>query len=252
MQANKISLSNSDGRDYFYQRMAETESANMSKANWANGGMFGCDFSKYNVRFTEENMQLWLTDALDSSKYDYAFSGAEYRSNDYFGYGMYVVDMKPAKADGIVSSFFIFTREDDGSNWDEIDIEFLGKDTTRVQFNFYSDGCGKHEYMYELGFDASEEFHRYGFLWLSDRIIWTVDDTPVYMVTSKDSMIPDSQGRIMMNIWNGNNSEKTINWLGQYRGSVDIHADYNYFVYTPYEGDEIDLEFQGGERISND
>lgn len=48
-----------------------------------------------------------------------------------------------------------------------IDIEILGKDTTKVQLNYYTDGVGKHEYMYDLGFDSSEAFHTYGFDWHS-------------------------------------------------------------------------------------
>lgn len=46
----------------------------------------------------------------------------------------------------------------------EIDIEVLGKDTTKVQFNYYTNGVGNHEYMYDLGFDASEGFHTYGLI----------------------------------------------------------------------------------------
>lgn len=40
---------------------------------------------------------------------------------------------------------------------DEIDVEVLGKDTTKVQFNYYTNGTGNHEYLYDLGFDASED-----------------------------------------------------------------------------------------------
>ena len=31
------------------------------------------------------------------------------------------------------------------ARWDEIDIEFLGKDTPKVQFNYYTNGQGNHE-----------------------------------------------------------------------------------------------------------
>ena len=63
--------------------------------------------------------------------------------------------MKPIKNDGVVSSFFTYTGPSDGTRWDEIDIEFLGKNTTQVQFNYYTNGVGNHEYLYNLGFDVT-------------------------------------------------------------------------------------------------
>ena len=56
----------------------------------------------------------------------------------------------------------------------------LGKDTTKVQFNYYTNGVGNHEYMYDLGFDASEGYHTYGFDWQKDSITWYVDGKAVY------------------------------------------------------------------------
>ena len=95
------------------------------------------------------------------------YSGAEFRTfnQNRYHYGLYEVCMKPAKSDGIVSSFFTYTGpyDEPKTQWDEIDIEFLGKDTAKVQFNYYVDSKGGHEYLYDLGFDASEDFHVYAF-----------------------------------------------------------------------------------------
>ena len=227
---NSDNLSFDQGRA-FVEVLAGYDEKNMQKADWANGGFFGCDFSENNVRFVDGIMKLFLTGPAPGAKYLY--SGAEYRSREKFGYGLYMVRMKPVKNVGVVSSFFTFTREDDGSNWDEIDIEFLGKDTSRVQFNFYSDGVGHHELLYNLGFDASDEFHDYGFLWTRDAIIWYVDSLPIYAVNSLEYNIPDSPGKIMMNVWNGNNTDKTLSWLGEYDGKGNLYAEYESFTYLP-------------------
>lgn len=217
----------------YHQQLVKFDPSDMELADWANGGFFGCDFIEDNVRFEEDHLELWLTRASSDSKRDIEYSGAEYRTKNAYGYGLYTVKMKPVKNDGVVSSFFTYTRNSDKSNWDEIDIEFLGKDTSSVQFNFYSDGIGDHEYVFDLGFDASADFHEYGFLWLKDKIIWFVDSSPVYMVTDEDCDIPDTAGKIMMNVWNGANEKSTIKWLNKYDGTTDIHADYRSFVYTP-------------------
>lgn len=54
--------------------------------------------------------------------------------------------MMPIKADGVDTGFFMYTGPSDNDPWDEIDFEFLGYDTTKVQLNYYTDGVGGHEY----------------------------------------------------------------------------------------------------------
>lgn len=137
----------------------------MHKADgWSNGDMFNCTWRADNVWFDG-----YLNLKIDRDYATGGYSGGEYRTNDTFGYGMYDVSLKAIKNDGVVTSFFTYTGPSDGTVWDEIDIEILGKDTTKVQFNYYTNGVGNHEYVYDLGFDASQGFHQYGFLWLPGR-----------------------------------------------------------------------------------
>jgi endoglucanase len=131
--------------------------------------------------------------------------------------------MKAAKCPGVISSFFTYT----GRPWDEIDIEFLGDDTTRVQFNYYTKGKGHHEYIYHLGFDASEDFHEYAFDWREDSITWYVDGKAVYKAT-KD--IPTTPGQIMMNIWNV--ADSSADWAGRFDESyLPLRAEYQWIGY---------------------
>ncbi len=122
----------------------------------------------------------------------------------------------------MVSSFFTYTGPSDGNPWDEIDIEFLGKDTTKVQFNYFTDGKGSHEHLYDLGFDASEEFHKYGFLWQTDSITWYVDGEAVYTATDN---IPQTPSKIMLNTWPGTGVDS---WLNAFDGTVPLTAEYHH------------------------
>ena len=192
---------------------------------WSNGGMFDCTWSKNNVSFSNGKMNLSIKGNSWSG-----YTGAEYRTKQAFGFGMYDVSMKPIKNDGVVSSFFTYTGPSDGTVWDEIDIEFLGKDTTKVQFNYYTRGQGNHEYVYDLGFDASQGFHQYGFYWDSSSITWYVDKKPVYTATRD---IPQTPGRIMMNVWNGTGVEE---WLNRYNGVAPLTAQYDWISYTKPDG----------------
>ena len=178
--------------------------------------MFNCTWSPNNVAF--QNGQMKLTIDRNGSGY----TGGEYRTKKYYGYGLYQVNMKPIKNSGVVSSFFTYTGESDGTKWDEIDIEFLGYDTTKVQFNYYTNGQGNHEYLYNLGFDASQSFHTYGFDWNQGSITWYVDGKAVYTATNN---IPDTPGKIMMNVWPGTGVD---NWLKPYDGRTGISAYYDW------------------------
>lgn len=214
---------------------------------WSNEGVFDNTYwNEDNVTYNDGKMELSITDNPNpdpSGKYKY-YTG-ESRTTNHFQYGSFSVKMKPMKAVGTCSAFFAYTgssfdgnEDEQPDQWEEIDIEFLGKYHNRVQFNYYSieggEGVG-HEYWYDLGFDATEEYHEYGFLWEEDRIVWFVDGEAVYEAT-KD--IPSTPLRIFTNAWAGNS--EAAGWMDTFKG-VDANTCTAYY-------DEIgwaDLEGNG-------
>lgn len=189
---------------------------------WSNEGVFNCVWMKENCTFNDKKMQL----TIKNNEGKYPYSAAEYRSKDFYGYGRYEVSMKAIKNDGVVSSFFTYTGPSDNNPWDEIDVEILGKDTTKVQFNYYTNGKGNHEFMYDLGFDASEDFHTYAFEWSENKITWYVDGQEAY---SADKDIPVTEGKIMMNAWNGKNVD---GWLKPFDDStLPLSAEYQWIAF---------------------
>ncbi|MGN0613976.1 MAG: glycoside hydrolase family 9 protein [Porcipelethomonas sp.] len=189
---------------------------------WTNGSPFDCGWYASNAAFADNALNLTI-DKDASGKYNY--SAAEYRTKSFYGYGYYETSMQAIKNDGVVSSFFTYTGPSDNNPWDEIDVEILGKDTTKVQFNYYTNGVGGHEYMYDLGFDASEGFHRYGFDWQPDHITWYVDGKAVYTASSN---IPSTPAKIMMNVWPGIGVDS---WLNPYNGNTPLTAKYQWVTF---------------------
>ena len=196
---------------------------------WTNGSCFDCYWYKGNTSLDNGMLSLSIDAPKSSSP---LYSGAEYRTADFYGYGYYETSMQAIKNPGVVSSFFTYTGPSDNNPWDEIDIEILGKDTTKVQFNYYTNAQGNHEFMYDLGFDASEGFHTYGFDWQPDHIDWYVDGQKVY---SANQNIPSTPGKIMMNTWPGvsdpNNKDNVIDWLQAYDGKTPLTAHYLWVTY---------------------
>lgn len=239
---------------------------------WSNGDVFNVVWKSHNVHYengimrlgiTEEKANAWLNDV----EVEFNYTAGEARTENYYHYGDYEVSMKPSANGGTASTFFVCTGPYDLKDGvpnahDEIDIEFLGKDTTHVQFNFFVNGVGGNEYMYDLGFDAAEEFHTYGFRWLPDSITWFVDGEPVYKVTTDKSaeegknlrvvdVLPQTAGRMLANYWCGN--ERAWGWMGAYNGEAKDNGTQYQWIATSAEGAPLNPPAQppvdGGDEI---
>ncbi|MBQ6180466.1 MAG: glycoside hydrolase family 16 protein, partial [Ruminococcus sp.] len=202
----------------------------MASDGWSNQSMFNCFWHKENTSYDGGVLNLTIDQRRYDSKYPdsakYPYSAGEYRTKDFYGFGYYETSMQAIKNDGVVSSFFTYTGESDNNPWDEIDVEILGKDTTKVQFNYFSNSKGEHEFTYDLGFDASQGFHTYGFDWQRDHITWYVDGKPVHTAYQD---IPQTPGKIMMNVWPGTGVDE---WLKPFNGRTPLTARYQWVTYN--------------------
>lgn len=202
---------------------------------WTNGDPFWVGWRADHIRFLDGSLVLRLDDqpcASDNAQCSgRPYASGEYRTNAFYHYGRVDGRLKAAEGEGIVTSLFIYTGPTDRNPHDEIDIEILGKDTTRMQINYYTNGVGGHETLVSLGFDAAQDFHTYSFEWLPDVINWYVDGVLVHTKTKTDGPLPTTPGRIMMNLWSGIGVDS---WLGSfsYLGSP-IDAYYDWIKFAP-------------------
>lgn len=203
--------------------MDSFDSAGWEKADWTNGSMFNCGWKPDHVSFSDGKLVLALD---DTPSYGRPYSSGEYRTRDTFGYGTFEVRMMAARGSGTVSSFFLYT----GTPWDEIDVEILGKDTTKVQFNYFVGSTGGHEKVIDLGFDAAADYHTYAFEWQPDAIRWYVDGELKHEVTGTPSTLPSHAMQIMMNLWPGTGVD---GWLGPFSYGGPLFARYDSVKYTP-------------------
>ena len=81
-------------------------------------------------------------------------------------------------------------------------------------------------HLHNLGFDASQGFHTYGFDWQADHITWYVDGRAVYTAYNDISSTP---GKIIMNAWPGKGVDA---WLAPYNGRTPLYAYYDWISYN--------------------
>lgn len=149
-----------------------------------------------------------------------AACGSRFRSTTRFADGSFQADIKTAAGDtsGLVTSFYLSSLEGSGIQ-SEIDFEFLGKDKTKVQTNFYHKGVGGHEMMHDLGFDSSKAFHNYRIEYSKERIRWYVDSRLIREVLSRGlAEYPDLPVYLYASVWNAANINAG-GWAGRYTGS---------------------------------
>lgn len=215
---------------------AEVGSATHRDADWFRSnfeirrGWIGTAWRRSNAEFSHDHLALRLAPVTDNST-EKDFIGAEVQSRGVHGFGRYEVVMRPARAHGVISSFFTYTGPHFGDPHDEIDIEFLGRDTTRMWVLAFSGGQKLPGEFLELGFDAADAPHLYAFEWKANEIIWFVDGTEVYRVQSATPSVPRTPSKIYMNIWAGGPEQR--NWSGVAPADTQAEAQYYCVSFQP-------------------
>ncbi|MEU2296240.1 glycoside hydrolase family 16 protein [Streptomyces antibioticus] len=202
--------------------------------NWTNGSMFNVGWRADHTWFSGGVMGINLDNATcPSGCSGKPYASGEYRSNDLFTYGRFEARLQPVKRPGTVTGFFTYTGPSDGQPWDEIDVEILGKNTTQMQTNYFTNGVGGHETVINLGFDASAGFHDYAIEWWNQGTInWFVDGKLVHQENGSRGALPTHPMRIMTNLWPGIGVDS---WLDPfvYPGTT-LTARFDRLKYTKY------------------
>ncbi|MEO9971981.1 MAG: family 16 glycosylhydrolase [Hyphomonadaceae bacterium] len=197
----------------------------------ATGTVQATDWKSDNAIYGADGLSLKLEHAPGRPN---KYHSGEIQTRQTYGYGRYEVLMRPAKATGTVSSFFTYTGPYHGDPHDEVDIEFLGEDTTKIFLNYFRNGrVGEHQTL-DLPFDAAEEFHLYAFEWRPDAITWFVDGQPLHQTKIHETGIPRTPGLIIVNLWSG--LPRLRSWHGTPDFTDPVQAQYGCISFQPIGG----------------
>lgn len=197
------------------------------------------------VTIEDGYLRLGLEPASSPTADGREYIGGELRTLEFFGYGRFEARIRFAPGSGVVSSLFTFydhyADPDLPENWNEIDIEFLGKDPSHVQFNVIhwneANQRTTHEEHVATEFDPSAEFHDYAIEWLPTEVRFYIDDQLVHSQTDQIEEFLTLDSRLMMNVWPVQNTPNLTAWAGEFSpSSVPTAAYYDWvrvYAYNP-------------------
>ncbi len=200
-------------------------------------------FSTQNVRVENGVAALALTaEPTDPLK---PFRGVEMRSIEALTYGKIEARARLAKGSGVVSSLVLIYTPWPADDWNELDIEYLGRYADRVQFNSMvylgpptqppvaqSVTPTQFPQLASLGFDASADFHVYTMEWTPSAARFSVDGQLAHTWDVEIARLKLPMN-ILLTIW----ASSAADWAGPIdASSAPAAAEYDWLKVYRYTG----------------
>ncbi len=193
---------------------------------WTNGAHQNCMWSKHQIKMQDGAVHLGFSEQKIK---DLEYACAEIQTRQKFGYGTYEARLKTPTGSGLNAAFFTYIGYPSKEPHDEIDFEFLLKDTREVQLNSYVNGVGGNEKMVPLLEKSNHAFSDYAFTWEPKRLRFYVNGKLMHTIDDP-SKVPDQPSKIFFSLWS---TGTLTDWLGPFQPpSSPIFFEIQRLAYT--------------------
>jgi beta-glucanase (GH16 family) len=183
-------------------------------------------FSAESVKVDGGLLSLSLLPAADGTTDDTGnakqFLGAEVRSRDTVTYGRVTARANFAAGSAVISALVTIYTPWPADNWNELDMEFLGANPDRIQFNTMvytgepttapvteSVTPTQDPHEQALAFDPSSDFHTYSMEWTPEGASFSIDEQVLYRWTTNIALMNLAQN-VLLTIW----ASSSADWAG--------------------------------------
>lgn len=190
-----------------------------------------------NATVSDGILSLSLTEQSDPAK---PYLGVEMRSVETLTYGKVEASIRFATGSAVISSLVLIYTPWPPDDWNELDIEFLGKNDDRIQFNHMvnvapADPATEHlqfPKLVTLGFDPSADFHTYAIEWEPGEARFFVDGALMHTATEEMARMVLPQN-ILLTIW----ASSSAAWAGPVDATTaPTKAEYDWIRVYRYVG----------------
>lgn len=168
------------------------------------------------------------------------YRGVEMRSVDTLTYGRVESSIRFAAGSGVISALVLIYTPWPPDDWNELDVEFLGKSTGQIQFNHMvnvppadpATGHLQFPVLVTLPFNATTAFHTYVIEWVPGRARFLVDGAVMHEATQEMARMVRPQN-ILLTIW----ASDSVAWAGAIDATTaPTSADYDWVRVCRYVG----------------
>ena len=176
---------------------------------WSNGDWMENDWRRSQISVAQGVLRLAVS--RSDGKTGKPLAGSEIQTHELFRYGYFETRMRLPRDPGLITAAFTFVKRDPGKPSNEIDIEILGRATSRVELTIHESNRSTAKKM-SLPFDSADGFHTYGIDWQPDRVRWYAEGKLIHEERGRPVANLTRPQKFILSLWA---TKKLHQWAGE-------------------------------------
>lgn len=172
------------------------------------------------------------------------YKGAELYSQTPVLYGRVEMRMRMIRGSGMLSTFFMYKdgSEKPGAQWEEIDIEVLGKGEAKTWQSNLITGSSKQtsEQLHPMTASLADDYHTYSLEWTPEAVVWSLDGREIRRTKGGQVAQLTSPESLRFNVW----SSESVGWVGTLDDTLLPQVQFvNWVKYYRYNNGAFELDW---------